>query len=215
MRQPLPDIERPIVPRTMRDPDVRAARRAMLDLPHIAPLVRFAADLRVRYGVEVPEFDPLDGGVNARILFLFEKPGPMTSDQKTGRAGSGFISRDNDDPSAEATFNFMAAAEIPREDTVTWNVVPGWNGTRKITGPELREGVAEARNLLALLARTRTVVLVGKKAARAAPLFKEAQFALFESLHPSPLVKASRPQEWADIPRQWANAYDSVVAQSG
>jgi len=199
-------------PRSMRSSDVRSARRAMLDLPHIKPLSDFAADLRIRHGVEVPEFDPLDGGVNARILFLFEKPGPMTSDEKSGRAGSGFISRDNDDPSAEATFNFMAAARIPREDTVTWNVVPGWNGTRKITGPELRAGVAEARNLLGLLPHARTVVLVGKKAARAAPLFREAQFKVFESLHPSPLVRASRPEKWGDISRQWADAYASVIA---
>ena len=202
-------------PRSMRSPDVRAARRAMLDLPHIKPLSDFAADLRVRHGVEVPEFDPLDGGVNARVLFLFEKPGPMTSDLKAGRVGSGFISRDNDDPSAEATFNFMADAGIPREDTVTWNVIPGWNGTRKITGTELRQGVAEARNLLALLPRARTVVLVGKKAARAYALFEDAGFSVFESRHPSPLVRARRPDEWAGIPQRWAEAYASVIAQSG
>ena len=40
---------------------------------------------------EVPDFDPLDGGVEARALFLFEKPGRMTA----GQSGSGFISRDN------------------------------------------------------------------------------------------------------------------------
>ena len=115
------------------------------------------------------------------------------------------------DPSAEATFNFMIAAGIPREDTVTWNVVPGWNGTRKITGRELREGVAEARNLLALLLNARTVVLVGRKAARAGPLFRDAQFSVFESLHPSPLVRASRPEAWADIPRRWADAYAAIA----
>ncbi len=55
--------------------------------------------LRERGELEVPDFDPMDAGVEARILFLFEKPGPMTSKHKTGkRVGSGFISRDNDDP---------------------------------------------------------------------------------------------------------------------
>ena len=34
----------------------------------------YAAKLRLRGGVEVPEFDPLDGGVDAQVLFLFEKP---------------------------------------------------------------------------------------------------------------------------------------------
>jgi hypothetical protein len=81
---------------------MRAMWKAMLTLPHIAPLSAYAAKLRLRGSVEVPEFDPLDGGVNARILFLFEKPGPMTADGSTfsERSGSGFISRD--DPTAEA-----------------------------------------------------------------------------------------------------------------
>lgn len=196
-------------PRSMRFEEVRAARRAMLDLPHIKPLAEFAADIRLRHGVEVPEFDPLDGGVGASMLFLFEKPGPMTSDVKIGRTGSGFISRDNDDPTAEATHQFMKAAGIPRAETITWNVVPGWNGTRKITADELREGVAEVERLVMLLPRLRVVVLVGKKAGRAAPLLRSSGLLLFESAHPSPLVRASRPDEWASIPSIWAKAAEA------
>jgi hypothetical protein len=55
---------------------------------------------------------PLDGGTAARVLFLFEKLGPKTS---LHGGGSGFISRDNDDATAKATFNFMRLATIPRE----------------------------------------------------------------------------------------------------
>lgn len=212
MSQSIPEGEIPVAPRSMRSPDVRAARRAILNLPHIAPLAAFAADLRERQSVEVPDFDPLDGGVNARLLFLFEKPGPMTSEAKTGRVGSGFISRDNDDPTAEATFRFMAAAGIPRQQTLIWNVVPGWNGTRKITRAELIAGVAEARSLLDLLPATRTVVLVGKKAARATSLFKAAGYAVFTSPHPSPLVRASKPDEWSGISEIWAAAFQSSLA---
>ena len=67
----------------------------------------------------------------------------MTADGSTfsRRSGSGFISRNNDDPSAAATIEFMEKAGIPRTLTVIWNVIPWWNGTRKVTGPELREGV--------------------------------------------------------------------------
>lgn len=72
--------------RTMRHPDVREKRRALLALPHVAPLAFYTSSLRV-HG-DVPDFDPLDGGINAEVLFLFEKPGPMAS-------GSGFISRDS------------------------------------------------------------------------------------------------------------------------
>jgi len=125
--------------RTMKRPDVREKRRAMLALPHVAPLAAYASSLRV-HG-DVPDFDPLDGGINAEVLFLFEKPGPMTS-------GSGFISRDNDDPTAETTMDFMAKAGLARERTVTWNVIPWWwNGTTKVTPAELRQGTACVRDL--------------------------------------------------------------------
>jgi hypothetical protein len=97
----------------------------MLALPHIELPTKFAADLRLRHSIEVPDFDPLDGGICARILILKEKPGPTTSASISGRVGSGFISRDNDDPTAEATFRFMSAAGIPRQETLMWNVVPG------------------------------------------------------------------------------------------
>jgi hypothetical protein len=81
-------------PRAMREAEVRERRRAMLHEPHIEPLTLYAARLR-EHGFDVPEFDPLDGGINAQVLFLFEKPGPMTASE----GGSGFISRNNDDPS--------------------------------------------------------------------------------------------------------------------
>jgi hypothetical protein len=51
----------PLVPRSMKSEQVRAGRLAMLT-PHIEPPARFAAELRARHGVEVPDFDPLDGG---------------------------------------------------------------------------------------------------------------------------------------------------------
>lgn len=79
----------------------------------------------------------MDGGIAARVLFLFEKPGPMTA-LVGRREGSGFISRDNDDPTAEAIWQFMREAEIPREEAVLWNVIPWWNGTRAIKTEELR-----------------------------------------------------------------------------
>lgn len=85
----------------------------MLSEARMVPLKKFVADLRRRHlGKAVPNFDPLDGGVNARILFLFEKPGPMTEAGRVGRAGSGFISRNNDDPTAASTWRFMKKGEL-------------------------------------------------------------------------------------------------------
>ena len=64
-------------PRSMRDADVRTQRSAMLGCPHMIDLTKFAEELREsRPEWEVPDFDPRDGGVKARALFLFEKPGP-------------------------------------------------------------------------------------------------------------------------------------------
>lgn len=187
----------------------------MLDLPHIRPLTDFVGRLRSSYDDEFPDFDPADGGANASILFLFEKPGPMTSAAKSGRSGSGFISRDNDDPTAEATFTFMTRAGIPREKTVLWNVVPGWNGTRAITRDELEAGVAEVQGLLSLLPRAEAIVLVGKKAQRAEHLLVGTGLSVFRSPHPSPLVRASWPDRWASIPTCWAEAKRACRDQTG
>jgi hypothetical protein len=123
----------------MRDANVRQRRKDMLNMPHILPLAAYSAQLRERNMGEVPDFDPLDGGVDARVLFLFEKPGPMTA-EAGNRAGSGFISRNNDDATAAATFEFMRRAGIPRKLTLIWNVVPWWNGTRLVTRQELNLG---------------------------------------------------------------------------
>src|SRR5262249_2222321 len=142
----------------------------MLGQPHIEPLTAFAARLRERGLGEVPEFDPLDGGVNSRVLFLFEKPGPMTAEP----SGSGFISRNNDDRTAEATFGFMQRAGIPRELTVTWNLIPAWNGARKITPQELRDGMKCVAGLISLLPKLLAVVLVGQRAARVEPYLRNA-----------------------------------------
>jgi hypothetical protein len=64
-------------------PGEREPLRVMLFHPHMKPLTSFASKLRQRGSVEVPKFDPLDGGIRAQALFLFEKPSPMTAD---GRA---------------------------------------------------------------------------------------------------------------------------------
>ena len=61
--------------RSMRRADVRERRRAMLKCPRIAPLTVYAAELRSMNRGDVPDFDPLNGGTEAEILFLFEKPG--------------------------------------------------------------------------------------------------------------------------------------------
>jgi hypothetical protein len=193
-------------PRSLRDAAVRERRKAMLGLPHIAPLTAYAARLRERGLGEVPEIDPLDGGVDAHVLFLFEKPGPMIA-AGGQRVGSGFISRNNDDATAEATFRFMEQAKLPRRLTVTWNAIPWWNGTVNLTTQELREGVTSLRELMSLLSKLRAVVMVGQKAAVARPYLEQSGLALFMSDHPSPRVRARWPERWKRIPSEWAKVH--------
>ncbi|WP_253278516.1 MULTISPECIES: hypothetical protein [Pseudomonas] len=108
-------IEYHDAPRIFRHPEFVAMRRRMLYEPHIAPLTAYVESLRAKHpDWEFQDFDPMDGGVNADTLFLLEKPGPMTSPQAK-RKGSGFISRNNDDSTAEALFTFSEEAGIDRE----------------------------------------------------------------------------------------------------
>lgn len=199
-------------PRSLRDAGVRERRRLMLDLPHAARLTFYAAKLRERGSIQVPDFDPLDGGVDARVLFLFEKPGPMTAEGgRGGRSGSGFISRNNDDPTAAATFDFMQKAGMPRKLSVIWNVIPWWNGKRKLTKEELRDGAQSVQELISLLPKLRAVVMVGEKADHAArPYFKTTGLALFTSAHPSPLVRARYRSQWDAIPSEWAKVREFI-----
>ncbi len=176
----------------------------MLSLPHIAPLTAYAARLRSRREVEVPDFDPLDGGIDARLLFLLEKPGPMTSLRRPVREGSGFVSRDNDGMTAETMRRFMLEAQLPRHDTVIWNVIPWWNGTIAVTASERAAGLQELQNLLPLLPRLHTAMLVGRTAARARPVLNGLR--VLESAHPSPQVRAGYRAMWDAIPEVWRQA---------
>ena len=190
-------------PRTLADQEALQQRNDMLGLPHIAPLTKYVRELRAEGFGDVPYFDPMDGGTKASSLFLFEKPGPMAS-------SSGFISRNNDDRTAENTYNFMKEAQVDRATTCLWNTVPGWNGTRKITSAELKEGAACLHKLFALLPNLTVVVLVGKKAQKMAPLIDAEKIAILSSYHPSPINYATAPGHWASIPHEWMKVHDNV-----
>ncbi len=192
--------------RSLGNPEEIARRRALLENAHVAPLTTYVARLRAMDCGEVPDFDPLDGGTAARAWFLFEKPGPKTSE---ALGGSSFISRDNDDPTARATLKFMHAAGIPRAQTVIWNTIPWWNFTRSIAAGELGSGAMQVQELISHLPELRVVILVGKKAATRAKRYVDlSRYALIVSDHPSPLVRARWPQRWESISSTWAGALD-------
>lgn len=191
-------------PRSLRSLEAIEAKRSLLFAPHIEQLTKYVEGLKIKYpGWEFPYFDPHDGGQLADILFLLEKPGPKTS-PKFG--GSGFISRDNNDSTAEALFNFMNEAGIPRQRTVLWNTIPGWNGTIRMTSLENKNGLSELAHLLTLLPNLSTVVLVGRKAEKASPLLEHLPVKIVVSAHPSPKVRAINRPMWDSIPGRWLEA---------
>ena len=188
-------------PRSLRDPAEVARRRGLLGEPHVAPLAAFAAGLRGQG--EVPDVDPLDGGAGARMLLLLEKPGPKTS---PARGGSGFVSADNDDPTAAASWAFFQEAGIARRDRVIWNTVPWWNGTIRFTPAERRAGLETLPAFLGLLPRLEVAVLVGRQAQSARPILEGRAVRVHASAHPSPQVRAANAAQWNEIPARWAEA---------
>src|SRR4051794_5578635 len=74
-------------------------------------------------GLNVPAVDPNDGGIFATALFLLESPGPKAIQ-------TGFISRDNPDPTARNMGIALDAAGFGRSEIVLWNVVPYCLSTR-------------------------------------------------------------------------------------
>ena len=128
------------------------------------PLSALVAQIRADRGVEhdVPFFDPCDGGIHARILFLLEAPGPKAVE-------TGFVSRDNPDPTARNLRQLLAP--LPRHETVLWNIVPWYVGTSQRIAPVGRADREGSRphlqHLIRLMHAMVTVVLVGKTAQRA------------------------------------------------
>lgn len=175
-------------PKSLGNPQAQAERRAALGEPHVAPLTDFVERLRARMGPEyaVPYFDPWDGGVAARLLYLLEAPGPKA-------VGSGFVSRNNPDETAKNFFLLNQEAGIDRRLTVTWNAVPWYIGDgrriRAARGADLAAGLASLGELLGLLPRLEVVVFVGRKAASLRERVLELAPALrdFEMPHPSPM----------------------------
>ncbi|MBB2959975.1 uracil-DNA glycosylase [Methylobacterium sp. R2-1] len=180
-------------PKSLRDPAVLDARRAMADAPHVRPLRAFARSIAAERGAEVPDPDPLDGGVEARLLLLLETPGPSI-----GRTG--FVSRDNATGTAANLFRFLNEAGIARRDTLIWNALP-WvihapgalNRAPRRT--EAAAAVPYFAPLLALLPRLAVVVPAGRFAREAvAPLSaRRPDLPVVPIPHPSPTYVCTSP----------------------
>jgi uracil-DNA glycosylase len=180
-------------PKSLGREHVRATRREMLREPHISPLTDFVEALRAERGFtnEVPYFDPMDGGVNAKVLFILEAPGAKA-------VSSGFISRNNPDETAKNMFNFLNHVGFDRRESALWNIVPWYIGTGQKIRParktDIEQGLRYLEQLLNLLPVLENIVLVGAKAAKARHYVANlTALPIFESPHPSPLFVNNKP----------------------
>ncbi|AWN37114.1 uracil-DNA glycosylase [Methylobacterium radiodurans] len=183
----------PDQPKSLRDPAQLAARRALLDAPHIAPIRALAGRVSAEREAPVPDPDPLDGGVGARMLLLLETPGPAV-------LRTGFVTRDSATGTAANLFRFLAEAGIPRADTLIWNVVP-WvihapgALNRAPRRAELRAAEPYLAPLLDLLPRLAVAVLAGRFAGEARPALASLRPGLpvIGVPHPSPTYVCTAP----------------------
>lgn len=200
-------------PRSLRDPVFLTARlKAVRTGPSVRPLNDWVADLRERLGQgeSVPWFDPASGGVEARSLFLLEAPGRTAGGSEGGlrRTGSGIISVDNNDPTAQNCWLLRREARLPYEHSLHWNIVPWYLGTAdRITTAgrtEVQRAVPFLHEVISLLPKLEVVVPMGRSAqagwaayvARYAPAVRT-----LATWHPSPRGLASRPAARPEILR--------------
>ena len=200
-------------PRALRYLELKTEREAQLEAEHIAPLEALSRELEnleTRLtGVKtyIPHFDPGDSGIEARILTVLEAPGPMTHGKLRG---SGFISVDNDDPTAENTWQLRRDVGA-LNGVLAWNIVPWYLGTTSIKPKveELRRGAIALGDLLDRLPRLSTVMLCGRFSQRGwsqfVPQKVQARYRVIETWHPSPL-SLSFPGRRAESQAAWAQA---------
>jgi uracil-DNA glycosylase len=187
-------------PKTLAGGEERARRQLLLLQHHVLPLTQLTGRIRSAMGpsYQVPEFDPLDGGVESEVLFLLEAPGPKA-------VASGFVSRNNPDETARNFFLLNAEAGIDRRLTVTWNAVPWYIGTgakiRPATARDVREADQWLTELLTHLVKLRIVVLVGRKSVHARNIVAAERpgVAILEMPHPSPMHVNRHPDNRSHI----------------
>lgn len=158
-------------------------REARLNDPHVLPLMELVRKLRKRLDpTGVPNVDPNDGGVNARVLFLLETPGPRA-------VGTRFVSRDNPDPTARNMGSVLDEAGFLRSDVVLWNVVPHYvsspDKSRNVSAAQIREAVPDCQAFIdELLGRNLAVVVFcGRSAQRARSLLRLAPAISLSTFH--------------------------------
>lgn len=152
------DVRRP---RTLSGTEAKQRRLGLVHSANPAEqLNSWVSATTKQTGLSIPRFDPLDAGIDARVLFLLESPGPKAD----ATEGSGFISADNNDPTAENMWTFRHNAGIGPDTGLHWNIVPWYLDGGKPGSAHIERGARMLAELLALLPRLEVVVPMGRDA---------------------------------------------------
>lgn len=151
----------------MQDPRYRADQWTHRYAPHIAPINRLVDVLGGPDGTP-PYVAPMYRGVDARVLAVLRDPGPKAG----GAKGSGFLSVENDDQTAERQCAFFEEAGLDAADVLPWNAHP-WYINAKPDRTQLLAGLPPLRQLVDLMPRLQVVLLLGRDAQRAWAHFVE------------------------------------------
>ncbi len=186
-------------PKSLGNLEIREARAAMLQEPHVAPLTKFVNELRKERGLttDIPYFDPFDGGIEAKVLFVLQAPGAKA-------VASGFVSRNNPDETAKNMFLLLQKAGFNRPETALWNIVPWYIGTgakiRPARSEDIEAGFPYLIRIAELIPSLKGLVLLGKKAGKVQQRLTELmEFPVWETFHPSPLFVNNRPENFGRI----------------
>ena len=186
-------------PYALDSAEERQRRVGLMALSHMQPLTDYLTRLRAALGpgYDTPSFDPCDGGVGAKALFLLEAPGPKA-------VSSAFVSRNNPDPTAKNLGELLADAHIPRSATLIWNAVPYYVGDvgriRTVNNKDLLFSQPYLEELIRLLPDLMVIVLMGKKAQKMAQVIMNyTDVSIICTSHPSARVFNLWPEKKAEV----------------
>lgn len=164
------------VARRMADAAYRERQKGELHGEHIADLSAFIGKLSAERPdlAGVPFVAPHYRPRTARVLSLSSNPGPRAG----GERGSGMLSVQNDDASAERMLDVYAAAGLQGDDVIPWNAFPWYvheqlpNG---LTTAYIEQGVHVLRRFLDLCPEVVSIVAHGGDAHRSVALLRSTR----------------------------------------
>lgn len=157
--------------RRMREPDFVAEMEAGVFASHIGPVNDLVRELRAeRPDLSMPFIAPHYDATSARVLSLLSNPGPKAD----GQFGSGFLSVENDDSTAERLGALYSTVGLGHAHVLPWNAFPWFVHDQYPNGLPLHQIAScqdALRRLLQAAPRIRSIVAHGGDAHRAVRMF--------------------------------------------